>query len=363
MADIDDLEAELNATNNDEWDETSFQRRMDTVSDASSKLGTLLLQGWTMLADECDKCCTPMMSLSGGDPRCVVCNPVESSLPSQATQNNTIIISKRSRQSKPSSSADARPSRPALRDIDESAELKQLNELNDQLWQRNDDDDHDAFMRKRDEASDKLGHLLLKGWTMLAEHCEKCQTPKMSLRGGPSVCCLCTAAPETVPIKQPALKRKMPAKKKQTQIKPHNETKFRQRVPVSPPRYPTGMNGLNEEEEEEQQNEEKKNHDQSRYPPHMAPPHGQYPPPPYHGHYYYNAPPPAPLPFFGLGPRQDEQLRRTLGDIVKTVLDKMSAINQRMQQNDGNVQNDIQELNALMEFLKNVQQFKSKMRY
>ena len=106
--------------------------------------------------------------------------------------------------------------------------------------------------------------------------------------------------------------------------------------------------------------------------PHHPPFHGYgHPPPPHHGPPHHRPPhygPPPPTwsygSFFGWGPQQDQQLRRTLGDIVKTVLNKMSEINERMSgNNDGNLTNDIQELNALMEFLQNVKKFKSQMRY
>ena len=53
MDDKDDLEMEIAAPNDNEWDDARFQKRMDTVSAASENLGSLLLQGWTMLADEC----------------------------------------------------------------------------------------------------------------------------------------------------------------------------------------------------------------------------------------------------------------------------------------------------------------------
>ena len=83
---------------------------------------------------------------------------------------------------------------------------------------------------------------------------------------------------------------------------------------------------------------------------HYTPPphHHEYPHPPHYAHPH----PPPPPPLFGFGPRQDQQLRRTLGDIVKTVLDKMSVINDRMSRNNGNITNDIQELNALWSFCK-----------
>ena len=118
-----------------------------------------------------------------------------------------------------------------------------------------------------------------------------------------------------------------------------------------------GMNGFDERRNDEYgyygiQRERERERDTTKRSEISYYPHPQYPP--------YHHPPP---PMFGFGPRQDEQLRRTVGDIVKTVLDKMSAINDRMSRNNGNISNDIQELNACMEFLQNVRRFKSQMRY
>eukprot|EP00486_Rosalina_sp_Unknown_P016955 CAMPEP_0201595076 /NCGR_PEP_ID=MMETSP0190_2-20130828/192200_1 /ASSEMBLY_ACC=CAM_ASM_000263 /TAXON_ID=37353 /ORGANISM="Rosalina sp." /LENGTH=211 /DNA_ID=CAMNT_0048054939 /DNA_START=60 /DNA_END=692 /DNA_ORIENTATION=+ len=211
MDDVDELEMELNASNDNEWNEETFQRRMDTVSNASSKLGALLLQGWTMLADECQICCTPLMSKGNADPRCVVCNPVESAqsmqslLYPQASQqssnnnnNNAMNITfsqplrgkkKSKTNTKPSSSSQSQsqPSvsstllknvrerqqqtvvnnnnKSTLNDIDENKELTKLNELNDKLW--NDDDlqnEQSRYTSNAEDASDKIGKLLLQGW-------------------------------------------------------------------------------------------------------------------------------------------------------------------------------------------------------
>ena len=129
------------------------------------------------------------------------------------------------------------------------------------------------------------------------------------------------------------------------------------------------MNGLDEEERRNDDYDDyygiQRGHKSElmHYPPpphHYGYPHSHHHP---HSHSHPHPYPHPPPPIFGFGPRQDQQLRRTLGDIVKTVLDKMSGINDRMSRNNGNITNDIQELNALMEFLQNVRKFKSQMRY
>jgi len=57
----------------EDWDESYFEERMKIVDQASSKIGARLLQGWTLLADSCEQCGTPMMSLKGGPRECVMC--------------------------------------------------------------------------------------------------------------------------------------------------------------------------------------------------------------------------------------------------------------------------------------------------
>eukprot|EP00483_Globobulimina_turgida_P001344 UN01346 len=175
MADVDDLEMELEASNDNEWDDARFQRRMDHVEHASQNLGALLFKGWTMLAEECQKCHSPLMSLHGSTPTCVVCNPIKDNTPA------SIITSKKS-QKKQSN----------LNDIDE---LKELNTLNNKLWN---DEQFEKRMQKSEYASSKVGEFLLKGWTMLAQHCDKCGSTLVSLRGGDPTCCVCDSHKQNV---------------------------------------------------------------------------------------------------------------------------------------------------------------------
>eukprot|EP01084_Bolivina_argentea_P093275 167787_1 len=296
MDDIDDLEKELNAPNDDEWDETRFQQRMDTVANASANLGALLLKGWCMLADECQKCHTPLMSLRDSAPRCVLCNPVE-----QAPQ----------------------PPPHKKKKLNTVNEKQELNVLNDKLWN---DDAFAKRVKKSEDASAKIGELLLKGWTMLAQHCDKCQTPLMRLRGGQPMCCICSASNPAVNVPKQETKAHVQPAKKVVSSKPKQPQTQPQTQPLA-----NAMNGINDVERKT---------DDDHYSAPRYPPYG-----------YYDHPH---APRFGFGPRQDQQLRRTMGDIVKTVLDKMSVINERMSRNNNSLQNDIVELNQLMEFLQNV---------
>ena len=193
MDERDDLEMELDEPNDNDWDEDRFEKRMDKVSNASQNLGALLLQGWTMLADECKHCHTPLMSLRGAEPRCVMCKPVEA--PSSNPQSNapsnappsSIIISRPNKGLKGTSKRE-----PTLTKVDE---LKESNPQRDRAFGQR--------IEKGRDASARIGELLLKGWTMLAQHCPKCQSPLMSLRGGNPMCCICDTPKQIVIQKQP----------------------------------------------------------------------------------------------------------------------------------------------------------------
>ena len=83
---IDELDAEIEEYNDNEWDDVKWKKRMDKVSNASQKMGQLLLKGWTMLAEHCEVCSTPLMSLRGGKPICPICNDPDK--PKQQNQSN-----------------------------------------------------------------------------------------------------------------------------------------------------------------------------------------------------------------------------------------------------------------------------------
>ena len=177
----DELEEELNAPNDNEWNEDRYQQRMDKVANASANLGVVLLKGWTMLAEECPKCHSPLMSLRDAAPQCVECNPITDK-PKSQKQAKKIKITK----SKPP------------RQLDNARTAKiELND--DEIWR---DAAFDKQMKKADDASAKIGELLLKGWTLLADHCKKCQTPLMALRGATPKCCNCDANDAKIDVLQ-----------------------------------------------------------------------------------------------------------------------------------------------------------------
>eukprot|EP01083_Nonionella_stella_P194130 716177_1 len=309
---LDDLEREIESFNETEWNEERFQRRMDHVSNASANIGSLLLKGWTMLADVCETCHSPLMQLPPASARCVVCNPLKEE---QQKSNQITII----RSSKPAKKQSLNTSKKQskLNDIDE------LKELNDKLWNNEKDSEFEKRMEKSQDASNKLGELLLKGWTMLSEHCNKCQTPLMSLRGGASMCCICDSNTQ----KQKININKVQKIQSVTQpIKHNNNNKNDNVSPVNEIK----RNGFDEEQKRNEYYYRMRRRDD---------------------YGYYG---PQPCDVFGFGYKEDEQLRHTMGNIVKTVLDKMNVINERMGKCDNSLQNDINELNNLMEFLVNV---------
>lgn len=217
MDERDELEMELDAPNDDEWDDARFTKRMDKVASASQNLGSLLLQGWTMLAEECPKCHTPMMSLRGAEPRCVMCKPVEAaSDPKFHPKSDAVIIQRRKKEP-----------------IKNVTTLKTVNELRESnLPQKMEKARFGSTfgstfgqrMEKGQDASARIGELLLKGWTMLAEHCDKCQSPLMSLRGGTPMCCVCDTPNEIVIQKKQTTKVAKAEEAKVTSIKQDHPT-------------------------------------------------------------------------------------------------------------------------------------------
>jgi len=77
-AEADSLEAEMEDGGNKYGDlgedfEDYYAKRLEHVDRASSAIGEHLLQGWTMLADACPTCGSPLMSLRDGPKTCVLC--------------------------------------------------------------------------------------------------------------------------------------------------------------------------------------------------------------------------------------------------------------------------------------------------
>ncbi|ETO08835.1 hypothetical protein RFI_28552, partial [Reticulomyxa filosa] len=56
MSGDDNVNEEINASNSLDWDEEAWEKRLEQTSLASQRMGVLLLQGWTMLAEHCPNC-------------------------------------------------------------------------------------------------------------------------------------------------------------------------------------------------------------------------------------------------------------------------------------------------------------------
>lgn len=76
MDEPDSLEAELQDNKfgdlGDDF-EDHYAKRLEHVDRASAAIGEHLLKGWTMLADACRSCGSPLMALRDGPKTCVVC--------------------------------------------------------------------------------------------------------------------------------------------------------------------------------------------------------------------------------------------------------------------------------------------------
>lgn len=69
----DELQEEIEMNDDTEFDEESWEKRIESRKQASSVLGAFLLQGWTMMAEHCETCASPLMKLRDGEPICKVC--------------------------------------------------------------------------------------------------------------------------------------------------------------------------------------------------------------------------------------------------------------------------------------------------
>mmetsp|Transcript_31845 Transcript_31845/g.51529 ORF Transcript_31845/g.51529 Transcript_31845/m.51529 type:complete len:362 (-) Transcript_31845:105-1190(-) len=361
MESIDELEMELNTDNDNEWNADSFQQRMNKVTDISSQLGTLLLQGWTMMAEECNVCHTPLMCQKGQSPQCVTCHPVGN----DHDKTTTMVANKPITSKNKSAHSDQHSQREEQKQKTSTSEEQQLSTSNNKLWSID-----EAQMRKRhqtsDDASEKVGQLLLRGWTMLAQHCNKCQTPMMSLRGGPAMCCVCDHSKPSAAVSTAVAANGIDEQQSQSQSRNDNRSEI---VMDRPVHSPDAVHASAAQPAKDYVPHV--SHAQAGPPPlqpayHHAPPHhsywhSQHPPmstymcPMQHPHTHGSA--------AGLGAAQTESLKTTMDDIVKTVLTRMNAVNQTMKRRDSNMQYSLQQLQEMMTFLSNVQAFKAQMKY
>jgi len=93
-AEADSLEAEMEDGGNKYGDlgddfEDYYAKRLEHVDRASSAIGEHLLKGWTMLADACPTCGSPLMSLRDGPKTCVLCKSASPAPTKQGTKTAT----------------------------------------------------------------------------------------------------------------------------------------------------------------------------------------------------------------------------------------------------------------------------------
>jgi len=71
---------DVNGPNVVEWDEEKWKKRKTQMDTASKRMGVLLLEGWTMLADHCAQCGSPLMKFRNSEPKCVLCDEIQSNV-------------------------------------------------------------------------------------------------------------------------------------------------------------------------------------------------------------------------------------------------------------------------------------------
>lgn len=145
-----------------EYDKKQSKQRL-----VSSKIGEYLLNGWTLLAKECNVCGTPLMNLRGGPFYCVLCDKTFSNeIKKDIVKENKEIIENQIEQKKNNE----------LFELNKSAELlANIPILEDDFMINNDDNDNEDYEDPSgiiEEASQLIGGKLLLGWTLLDEACE-----------------------------------------------------------------------------------------------------------------------------------------------------------------------------------------------
>ena len=135
--------------------------------DASKKIGDLMLQGYTLLAQHCPRCNTPLVSKKGGDMQCCSCDA-------------TVLLDG----NVPMSKSETPPANP------EPIVPSSYEELRAEFQATN---------TRRESVSAKLGQMMLQGWAMLGTLCplEDCAgTPLMRKQGDKGVM-MCVACERT----------------------------------------------------------------------------------------------------------------------------------------------------------------------
>ena len=179
--------------------------RAQRRDEASSKIGELLMEGWTMTADECQRCglSTPLMAHRGGAPLCVVCDLMRAAVLEEGDSNeiDDIIASLENedvsqwRRSRARAAESPREDHaPAAEDAAPRGEAVSQSDV-----ERFRERERSAASASAFDPSREMGQRLLQGFALLEEQCPLCDLPLMRQpqRIGRNVLCVrprCAAA-------------------------------------------------------------------------------------------------------------------------------------------------------------------------
>jgi len=157
--------------------------------DSTKQLGELMLKGWTLLADICPICSTPLMSKNKGTRRCVSCDADVLTEAEMAARPKQQIVSEPKTTVVPLSPERSGSAEPKVQQVQgtKAKDTKKHVVFEDGWehgWGEEEDDDVDVptsfeelkrewdlKSKSRDATSAKLGNYMLQGWVMLAALC------------------------------------------------------------------------------------------------------------------------------------------------------------------------------------------------
>lgn len=184
------------------------------------RMGSMMLQGWRMLAECCPICTSPLMS-KGDNMRCPGCDmPIkfmtedeeEALLSKQASNQSLKDRMPLSEQSEVSLIADSKVSTPAAF-VDEQITVDSINSFEEMKR------DYDLKNASRAKTTTKLGEYMLQGWTLLGDLCllNSCVGTPLMEHDGYILCVSCNAEYLRCPDGEIV-------DKKAASLSPHNST-------------------------------------------------------------------------------------------------------------------------------------------
>eukprot|EP01083_Nonionella_stella_P034798 95131_1 len=169
----------------------------DTERSPVDELSSKMLQGWTLLAEQCPRsgCETPLVREKGTESMyCVRCHMycMTEAAGMQGGQvangmTDTVAVASESEESL----EEERRKRKSPKLDDQSDVHSITDDLIHPETEHKESDSYIDQLRQSEEASAKLGELMLQGWTLMDVSCDRCPMPLMKSKQGVLKCVQC----------------------------------------------------------------------------------------------------------------------------------------------------------------------------